>query len=438
MKYTKLFLLVVLFLASCAAPATSAPVPTQTFTPEPTATQTPIPTPTMTPAPTQVGGGSGRLIFTYRKEEFIKAFPDLKGEINVFVANIDGTKLTPITNGLKGYNYFESVSPDGTKVLIASRSKLQPDAILYLVNLNSLDSEPIKLTDGLPQYYGGNSTAKWIDDSQIVYIGQGEAGFGIYKINVDGTNPINIYKYNNDGEGNKPFQILAIDSTHIYWDTQITTRLNSNSVNDKYYVWWSSLEGSERSPLELNGKQIFFETVLGSGLIFSPDGTKVAWIEGATPESGPPYHNYLHIASISDINNPYTLETLTSEIFLNWWPDGSKILVFDIGAVWGTRGTTEDPTNDLYGIYEVSVAPDLPIKNYHLATVVMGLRNSYFMDLYNISPDGRLMVCATYEKNASGSFDSKLKFLNLETITFADANGFTFSNTANGGVHWIP
>lgn len=58
MKYTKLFLLVVLFLASCAVPATSAPVPTQAFTPEPTATQTPIPTiiPTSTltntPSPT--------------------------------------------------------------------------------------------------------------------------------------------------------------------------------------------------------------------------------------------------------------------------------------------------------------------------------------------------------------------------------------------------
>jgi hypothetical protein len=54
MKYTKLFLFVFLFLASCSPPVTS--IPTQTFTHEPTATQTttqtPMPTPTMTLSPT--------------------------------------------------------------------------------------------------------------------------------------------------------------------------------------------------------------------------------------------------------------------------------------------------------------------------------------------------------------------------------------------------
>src|SRR3972149_2980577 len=118
MKHTNLFLLVVLFLASCAAPTT--PAPTQTLVPEPTATQTAAPT--NSPAPTQVGGASGRFIFTYQKDEFIASFPDLKGETNVFVANIDGTNLTPITRGLEGFNYLKAVSPDGTKALIASAS----------------------------------------------------------------------------------------------------------------------------------------------------------------------------------------------------------------------------------------------------------------------------------------------------------------------------
>jgi len=87
MKYAKLSVLIILFLASCAAPATS--IPTQTSTPKPTATdtptQTPSPTPTIIPTPTQIGGGSGKLIFEYYKVAFEKSFPKLKGEVNILV-----------------------------------------------------------------------------------------------------------------------------------------------------------------------------------------------------------------------------------------------------------------------------------------------------------------------------------------------------------------
>ena len=158
MKYTILFLLVSLFLASCAAPAT--PVPTQTAKPAPTATQTrtptPSPTPTIIPTPTQIGGSSGRLIFVLHKTQFAKTFPDLKGELNVFTGNMDGTDLVPVTNGLKGYNYLESVSPDGTKALITtspSEISYQSDppttTQLYLIDLTEADSTPVKLGGGI-------------------------------------------------------------------------------------------------------------------------------------------------------------------------------------------------------------------------------------------------------------------------------------------------
>jgi hypothetical protein len=99
MKPIKLFLFAVLCLASCTSSMqASAPTqtPTQTFTPVPTSTQTPSPTPTVIPTPTQIGGGSGKLIFEYYKVAFEKSFPDLKGEVNVFTSNVDGTDLTPI------------------------------------------------------------------------------------------------------------------------------------------------------------------------------------------------------------------------------------------------------------------------------------------------------------------------------------------------------
>ena len=240
MKSTKLFLLFVVFLASCATPATAVPVPTETSTLAPTATQTLIPIPTITPVPTRVGGGSGKFIFIYRKEEFLTIFPDLKGETNVFIANLDGSNLIPITKGLKKNNYLESVSPDGTKALISSTSKKMSDrtqqAALLLFDLKSLDSEPILLASVLKTHFG-NTIAKWINSTSIVFIGYGKVGFGIYKMNLDDTNPINIDK------GNSPFEILAINTTQVYWGTETHTKYCSHAIK----VWQSSLEGnSER------------------------------------------------------------------------------------------------------------------------------------------------------------------------------------------------
>jgi hypothetical protein len=328
---------------------------------------------------------------------------------------------------------LKDVSPDGTKVLIYSTSNLyNKEAILYLVNLNSLDSPPIKLASALPNYYGKNSGAKWIDDSRIVYIGQGERGYGIYKINADGTNQIYI------GEGYKPYEILAMDSTRIYWDTQVTTRLSSNSVNNKYYVWWSNLDGTGQGHLEYNGKQIYFGNVGGPNFAFSPDASKIAWNEMATPQYTPPYHNYLHIASISDINNPYTLEDAIGEPII-WQPDSSKILVFNQGSViFGSK----EISGEYYGVFEVPVNPELPVKNLSLATDKMiamlkipGGRRYATMVLYDISPDGRQILCKIYEIDAAGEFVGNLYFLNLETSALTEAKGF---RSELDNIHWIP
>jgi hypothetical protein len=80
-------MIVVMFITACQPGQIPGPTitPTFTLTSTPTITNTPTPTPsptpTSTPSPTQVGGGSGRLIFTSQKREFIEAFPDLKGVI---------------------------------------------------------------------------------------------------------------------------------------------------------------------------------------------------------------------------------------------------------------------------------------------------------------------------------------------------------------------
>ena len=439
MKKTNLFLLVVLFLTSCTAPAT--PEPTQTLTPEPTSTQTPTetptltptPTPTITPTPTQIGGGAGRLVFVYSEREFEEKFPDLTGGRHVFVANIDGTNLIPITSELEEFNFLKNVSPDGTKALITSTSWWQaPNSDLYLVHLDSLDTKPVRIARELPNYSARNNlSAKWLDDTKIIYIGQGEEGFGIYIINADGTNPVNI-------ERNSPYEILAVSKERVYWDIKKTRKEGNRSFSINY-VWWTSLDGTDGGRLMFDGEQVTFKGTVGSNrstLAFSPDGEKVAWIEGATATI---HHDYLYIASVSDIDNAQVLdpEPLTGFTDLRWL-NNVKVLAYDRGSV----GSAYDTTNTVYGLYEISVGQDLKINNYRLSPNLMVAEDYYSLLMYGISPDGRTLLCITKDgqEDSDGNSIAKLNFLNLETKIFSEVSDFNFLvNSGNGrNVLWLP
>jgi len=459
MKSTNLFLLVILFCASCATPTTSAPspVPTsiETLTPVPTATQTltPIPSPTVTPAPTQIGGASGRIIFSYRKDVFLENFPELKGETNLFIANVNGTNVSPITDGLEDYMYLQDVSPDGTKALVAGLSKQDEKKNLYLINLDALNSEPTKIASGLPHFAWWQLAAQWIDNSRMIYIGEGEMGPGIYTLNADGTNPINIYKNTSGLEQGNPAELLAVNDSYVYWGGD-TRRKEGNTTWVSSYAWVSRLDGAETKTLEYNGDQIRYSNPSNPDLVFSPDLTRVAWIERATPQSGPPYHNYLHVASLSDMNHPYTLEVLTGSLNLSWFPDGSKLLVFDSGS---TQRPIEEYTvyyekhpdaslassfKSLYGMYEVTISPNLPVKNYNLSSDMFLTslppnipRPNSSMDLYDISPDARQILVSTYEKGENNDLREKFGILSLESYALTELKGF---NLPFGGAHWIP
>lgn len=450
MKSTKFFLLVVFFLASCGTPATIAPAATETFTPEPTATQTLVPTSTVTPAPTQIGGSSGKIIFSYRKDGFAENFPELAGELNLFVANLDGSNITPVTNGLDGFNYLQDISSDGTKILVASNPKYNENSSLYVVDLSNLDAQPVLIAKETPPTNGWTVSAKWIDDSHIVYIAKGDEGLGIYTSSIDGTVPANIYKNTSGLEQGNPVEILAINDSRIYWGGETRIKQGNRSYVTSF-AWSTNLDSNETVKIEFDDKQITYSNLGGKhSIAFSPDTNTIAWSEAATPESGPPYHNYLHIAPVSDLNNAYTMEIFAGYPELQWFPDGTKILVFDQQIIRKPKEEyadffKENPQfESLYGMYEVGASPDLPVKNYDLPVDTMiaikqitGGYNFQLTDIYDISPDGRQIMFQIYKINDDGSISSKLNILNMETIVFSDTSDSAFSNIA-GGVHWIP
>jgi Tol biopolymer transport system component len=486
MKYTKSFLLVVFFLSSCVPVATATSTPTQTFTPAPTATQTPKPTPTITPTPTQIGGGSGKFIFEYYKAGFEKSFPDLKGEINIFTSNLDGTNLTSITNGLKDFNRIENISTNGQMILVSSRSSLQAKGDLYLIHLDLLNSAPIKLASGLL----GGGQAIFLDNTRIVYISQGLEGYGFYVANIDGTNPKKIGAPTGTAWG-----IKSSDKTRIYWSTIKKENFKDSSgvlyqYGDYASLWWTNIDGSGQGKLESNGQQI-----LGYQYAFSPDGTSIAWIpagleQGCSLLSGlviwSPYirngnltiglskpsmfinknsphlgktidiayvedyvrHCFLmHFASLSNMDSDINIPLIPpfnpakddffyhKEYYLSWFPDSSKVLAYDGGDP--VRYYYKDITDHYpIALYEVSLNDSNP------KLALLKILSNNLDDVFNLpsfSSDGRQILFTKYDNH----YDKPMiNILNLETMNYA--NDFAININPNsqaeriGNIYWLP
>ena len=355
MKLFRLFLFAAFCLSSCTF-LPQEPVTTPTFTSTSTSipTKTPTPTPTIVPTPTQMGGGSGKVIFTYSNDGFKDDFPDLQGKFNVFISNIDGTDLVPLTNG--GKTGVEAISPDGSKVLLSEFTgarKKDTNAKLYVFDLNDIDSEPVHLVS----HFSNNSyapAAAFLNNSEIVYLGGGEEGYGFYVMNIDSFEARKLKPYTEN-----PETILGVNEERVYWYTRV--KINGG---DYRAVSWTSIDGSDQGKLETNGEQVVY---FGHKSAFSPDGKKVAWIPQAPePEcdtvdkrnalynaASDDYHlEYastcllLYMADLSDMDHPlkiplipkrdnfpdnFAYSPITASYDLKWSSNSSELFVLNPG-----------------------------------------------------------------------------------------------------------
>jgi len=495
MKNINSILLIAFLLSSCApaviALPTFTPQPTETLTPSPTATQTPSPTPTITPTPTPIGGGSGKFIFEYYKAAYEKEFPDLKGEMHVFISNWDGSNLIPITSGLNNLNQIQSISANGQLVLVSSRSSYLGKADLYLINLSSADHVATKLANGLDVGW----QAIFLDNTRIVYIGRGSQGYGFYIVNVDGTGAKRI-----GAPTGRVWWLASSDKSRVYWYS-ITRQY---PYGDSATLWWTNLDGSGQGKLESNRHPIS-PAGFGEGAAFSPDGTKIAWIpnglepdcpylylafwtpdirNGAYTELVTRYANseykdsphvgkvidtayvedhvrhcfLLHVAPLSDLDNDTKIPLIPPfdpdkanfyyhrDYAPRWWPDGSKILAYDTGFAmkrWSKR-TGHYPL----ALYEVS-----PEDTHPRLELLTGLSNSpivqpgvdampRLVDSYTsfrFSPDGRQILFTKYNYGNQGSM---IGTLTLDAMNYVDDFGHNitpdFQIKRVGDIYWLP
>lgn len=435
MKYLKLVILILLPLYSCVAPAlptptqtikpsllvdTVLPSQTNTITPEPTLTQTYSPIPTLTATPThtatstQIGGGSGKIIFTFYKEEFTKLFPDLDGDVHVFISKLDGSEIESITSELEKFNYLTDVSPDGKKVLVTTMKNWKDESgSLYLIDLESKVSKPELLVKKISSHFREiHSAAKWIDNNTLAYAGQGEKGFGIYIINSDGSNSKCI-------ERNTAFNILGIDKTRLYYLAR-NDRVEGGAYHYvSYKLWWVNLEGTERGQIKYKNQPLKSDFFYGPDMAISPDGSKIAWIDSAFFSSDPRHYNYVHVGQLSEIDKSHTFETWSNDILFYWYPDNERVAVLD------ARTLNRDPVSvgmNRFGLFELLSSSGEIGKNYNFASyikniVVQGENNKIITPL-GFSLDGSLI----YGIDAMGNFF----LLNTDTSEYTNLENFDF------------
>lgn len=128
--------------------------PTTTLTP--TESETPTPDYTATLIPTPVGGGDGQVAFA----------SDRSGVPEVWLMNIDGTDLRPLTNIPEGACQ-PSWAPDGRRlVFISPCPRNQPDytnSSLFIIDVETNDA-PVPI----PSSPGGNYDPAWSPDGRYI------------------------------------------------------------------------------------------------------------------------------------------------------------------------------------------------------------------------------------------------------------------------------
>jgi len=384
---------------------------------------------------TLIGSNTGKLIFQYSKEGYEKDFPELKGYSNLFTVNLDGTNLTPVTNGLLDYSELKSISPDGRKALLffvpENYTATEGTSILYVMDLDSKDPQPIKLASGI--YESVYKTAAWLDNSHVVYIDQVPGGWAIFTINSDGTDSKRISQKVN---GITPREVfVTADQSRIYW-LGVDTNWRHKGI------WWTSIDGAQQE--QLISFQSKFNLTFSLNSI-SPLGNMVIWEHNTWSQTGRECCSVrFALASDMDKATEIKLEPKNGPLVgpspeYLWSPDESMVII--------NRQASSVPYNN-ETLLDSGQMFMLSVKNLKLKEILFKTPDTTItnpsVDIIQWLPDGKsLLVRVTLETNCQSYASSyqcsggKIKVLNLETGNFIDLFGGKVLQDSIGNIFWL-
>ena len=182
-------------------------------------------------------------------------YDSVTGNPDLFVMNRDGSGLHDITNTPGASEWSPSWSPDGTRLVY------QGDDGLYVVDADG--SDPVRITDfasGAIDYYPA-----WSPVGDVIAFERkaGEATFGIWTVNADGTDARPVV----DGPLDEEYPAWSPDGTHLAF----TRGSSFAGPYDDTEIWTVAVDGTGLTQLTADTTADFY------GPTWSRDGRQIAW-----------------------------------------------------------------------------------------------------------------------------------------------------------------
>lgn len=201
--------------------------------------------------------------------------PNTQGQVDIYIANADGTGTpTALTNDMF-YDGYPSFSPDGKKVIfVSARGNLMPMTTMT-VNLDGTG-----LTDVTPNNTVCTHQAVFSPDGKhIAVAGHDNTYLDIWMMNADGTNPVNLTQSTQGWTGNS-YPSFSPDGTRIAFT-------HSDSLAATIDIYIMNVDGSNSHKISNFGYD-WYPRFLGDAITFNShrdgnaeiysmnsDGTKV-------------------------------------------------------------------------------------------------------------------------------------------------------------------
>lgn len=232
----------------------------------------------------------------------------VNGNQGILILNSDGTDITSVSEAMAREDSDPSLSPDGTKIIFGGK-----DGEIYI---RSIDKDQIT---NLTNYPGQDRRPVWSSDgTKIAFESVRSEHFGIFVMDPDGSNVINVVSMPNDVRlgGWSPDSRYIVFTNLAYPTEGVIEGVAYSPIYSLQII--DALTGSTRTLLEESECNI-------SNLIapvFSPDGTRIAF-QGIEQKQ---------IAVYLIDTNGSNLRKLTygDDNYSNpvWSPDGERIVVY--------------------------------------------------------------------------------------------------------------
>lgn len=390
-----------------------------------------------TPTPQLESEKEHCLIFSKNSINFISDEPDEELENGLYEFCENSHNLSKLAINHNGPVSISSISPDNSQILIIfSESIFSDSASLYLINLNHEKPAPIYISEIHQDPMVNNPISLWIDETRFIFVSSipNKQELMLFDIGNFLTIPID---YSDGGlDGFYPFGLLFADTNKIIWYSNEIQSIKGCPTCQAIIcsAWQTNIKDNSTVPFVVGNEQLVFN-LLDLPTI-SPDKEKIVWVEPAKPDSGPPYDNYLNFSFLDNSEQVYSLETLTSNLDLKWFPDSSNLLVLDRTAITTAPDSYKD--YETYGIYKLEITEKLTITNLTFSSpsitklIEEDITNGY--QLSEISPDGDLFILQKYDLDENMKISVNSFFINLSELTYEPiVNLFLIGNS-----RWLP